>query len=132
MVRLAITVFVVLALVGPLKAAIYKVSGDNIDLTSSALDSLKLAASLGAMCLAATVAAAVAGHLFWCYQRIRPWAMGLAASAGLWGMLALISFTSFAIESIKDVAILLVVWAVFGIVFGYAIYREQDRPLDCP
>lgn len=120
-VRLAITLFVAIAVVGPVKALVYLISGENVDFARSVLNSLMLAALIGVGCLGAAALAAIAGHFFWRHQRVGPWVLGLAASAGLWGTFALVPPK----PTESDVLPLLGAVVVFGILFGYGISRLQ-------
>ena len=114
-----------IALAAPAMALVRRMMGENIDLVGSVLNSLKFALVLALMGLSATAASAVVGHFTWKHERVRPWTMGLAASAGLWGALVLIAPNG--IESRRDIYAFVVVWSIFGVLLGYFIYRWQQR-----
>ncbi len=125
MVYLGVTLFVAIAVGGPVVALTRRLMGEPIDLLRSAIDSLKLASFIVGGVLGAALSAAIAGHFVWPHKRVRPWVLGFAASAGLWGAFSVLPPNGF--QTMRDVYAMLIVWAVFGALFGYLMFRWQQQ-----
>jgi len=106
---------------------VYWLMGERTHIGSSIAQSAELGVLFGACIVGAAILVGLAAVFVQWSRSVRPWVLGMAASVGFWGSMALIPPNG--IVSMADVRALGIVTCIFGVLFGLGI-RAMQRKAD--